>query len=91
MAAAPSGKIYLAVGESGTDNGGTVQILDGTKLVPFAKGLGEPTGITTFGGFVFVADRTRVWRIDPRGEARVLSAVGAFPIAAAVAERCDGR
>jgi glucose/arabinose dehydrogenase len=79
VGAAPGGKVYLGTGEAGQTEGGAILTLDGTKAVPFAKGIGQPVGIATFFDGVLVADPNRIWRIDRGGNARVLAAAAAFP------------
>jgi len=74
------GKIYVTeMGEIGKDGGGRVLLLDKGKAVPFATGLDDPSGIVAFQGWLFVADKNRIWRIDRKGKAQVLAAATAFP------------
>ncbi len=79
VAAAPGGKVYVGTGTSGAAGQGSVLVIDGGKAVPFATGLDQPSGIATFGGSLFVSDKSQVWRIDAGGKARVLAAARAFP------------
>jgi glucose/arabinose dehydrogenase len=72
VSAGPGGKVYVAAG-------GEVLVVQDGKIVPFANGLGEPSGMATFMEMLFVADKDRVWRIDRTGKARVLAAATAFP------------
>src|SRR5262249_56317908 len=39
----------------------------------------DPKGIVAFRQFLFVTDKKRVWRIDPKGKTTVLAAAEAFP------------
>jgi glucose/arabinose dehydrogenase len=76
------GKIYVTeMGEIGKDGDGRVLLLDFDKgiAVPFATGLDDPSGIVSFQGWLFVADKNRIWRIDRKGKAQVLAAAAAFP------------
>jgi glucose/arabinose dehydrogenase len=74
------GKIYVTeMGELGKDGDGRVLVLDKGKAVPFASGLDDPSGIVSFQGWLFVADKNRVWRIDRKGKPQVLAAATAFP------------
>jgi glucose/arabinose dehydrogenase len=81
---APDGKVYVALrGAAGKDGTGTVvSVVDG-KAVPFATGLDEPAGLVAFQQWLYVADRHRVWRIDPRGKATVFATAPASPKALA--------
>jgi glucose/arabinose dehydrogenase len=76
VAAAPSGKVYVATAGEG---GGAILALDGGKAVPFAAGLDDPRAVTTFGDGLFVADKNNVRSIDRAGKSRVLAAADAFP------------
>ncbi|HKA06257.1 MAG TPA: SMP-30/gluconolactonase/LRE family protein, partial [Gemmataceae bacterium] len=76
------GRIYVTViGEFDRDGDGAVMVLDGNKAVPFATGLDDPKGIMSFQRFLFVADKKRVVRIDPKGQVTVLAKPEAFPVA----------
>jgi len=75
------GKIYVTeIGEFDKDGDGRVLVVENGKAVPFAVGLDDPKGIVFFQNFLFVADKTRVWRIDAKGKATVFAAADAFPI-----------
>src|SRR5262249_16162743 len=45
----------------------------------FATGLDDPKGLGSFDKWLFVTDRTRVWRIDGEGKAEVFVPASAFP------------
>jgi glucose/arabinose dehydrogenase len=75
------GRIYLTViGEFDVDGDGAVMVVQGGKAVPFAAGLDDPKGIVAFQQNLFVADKKRVLRIDPKGKVSVLAAAAAFPV-----------
>lgn len=77
---AADGRIFVSViGEFDKEGDGAVLLIDQGKAVPFATGLDDPKGLAAFGPWLFVADRTRVWRIDARGKAQVFAAAKAFP------------
>src|SRR5262249_1133672 len=77
----PNAKLHIPVsGAGGTQGQGMVMVLDKGKAVPFARGLDEPRGIAGFQGWLFVADKHRVWRIDARGKATVFVGAAAFPV-----------
>jgi glucose/arabinose dehydrogenase len=74
------GRTYVAVmGQVGTAGDGGVVVLDGTKAVPFARGLDDPSGMVAWNGALFVVDQTRIWRIDKSGTPTVFVAATDFP------------
>ncbi|TNV75078.1 hypothetical protein FGO68_gene14610 [Halteria grandinella] len=74
------GTVYVSViGEFGKDGDGSViKIVDG-KAVPVAEGLDDPKGLVAFQGKLYVADKTKVLRIDGTGKVDVYVADSAFP------------
>jgi glucose/arabinose dehydrogenase len=75
------GRVYVTVvGEFDKDGDGAVMVLDGNKAVPFATGLDDPKGIVAFRQFLFVTDKKRVVRIDPKGKVSAIAAAEAFPV-----------
>ena len=74
VAVGQGGKVYVAVG------GGAVLRLDDDKAAPFAAGLDEPRGMAAYQQWLFVAGRTRLWRIDKEGQADLFAATNAFPV-----------
>jgi glucose/arabinose dehydrogenase len=76
----PGGKIFVTViGEFNKDGDGAVMVIEDGKALPFATGLDDPKGVAAFQRWLFVADKTRVWRIDENGKAEVYVAAAAFP------------
>ena len=74
------GRVYVSViGEFDKDGDGSVVVVKDGKAVPFAEGLDDPKGLVAFQQSLFVADKTRVWKIDAKGKARVFAAAEAFP------------
>ena len=65
VAVASDGRVFLSViGEfDKAGDGGIVEIVDG-KAVPFVSELNDPKGLVAFQRWLFVADQTRVLRID---------------------------
>lgn len=64
------GKLFVSIqGASNTAAvaDGEVRMIDGTTVTTFATGLYEPKGVAFVGGYLFVADLARVWRIDATG------------------------
>ncbi len=79
-AVGPDRRVYVSVtGEHDKDGGGAVMVVEGGKAVPFATGLDDPRGIVWQGGFLYVADKKRVWRINRRGRAEVYVSAERFP------------
>ena len=77
---APDGRVFVSViGEFGKDGDGAVMLIDKGKAVPFVKGLNDPKGIAAFQKWLFVTDKDRVLRMDPRGEAEVYAPAKSFP------------
>src|SRR5262249_17997830 len=58
---------------------GAVMVVKGGKAEPFARGLDDPKGLAAWGGWLFVADKKRIWRIDRKGKATVFVAAKDFP------------
>ncbi len=83
VAAGTDGRVYVSViGEFGKEGDGVILVIDKDRAVPLVKGLDDPKGLAIWQQWLFVADRTRVWRIDtrnPRGKAQVFAAANAFP------------
>jgi glucose/arabinose dehydrogenase len=79
VAVGADGRLYVStLGEPGKDGDGALVAIDKGKAVPFAAGLDDPRGLAARGGFLFVADGKRVWRIDAKGKASVFAAAGTF-------------
>src|SRR4051812_5676762 len=61
-------KIYVSqIGEFGKDGDGSVVIIKDGQIMPFASGFDDPKGLAQIGQFIYVADKTRIWKIDRRG------------------------
>ncbi|HWY87928.1 MAG TPA: SMP-30/gluconolactonase/LRE family protein, partial [Gemmataceae bacterium] len=80
VAVGPDGNIYISViGEFDKDgDGGVMKVVDG-KAVPFATGLDDPKGLTSWRKSLFVTDKNRIWRIDLKGKKEVFVPASAFP------------
>lgn len=79
--AGADGAVYVTeIGEFDKDGDGRVLRIDGDgKAEPFATGLDDPKGIDARGKVLFVADKTRVLRINSKGSVQVLAGSGDFP------------
>src|ERR1700733_7856410 len=65
IAMGPDGRLYVTeIGRSGVNGDGAVAIIENGKPKEFAKGLDDTKGLVVHGSDFFVADKTRVWRID---------------------------
>lgn len=74
------GQVFVSViGERDRDGDGAVLKIEQGKIVPFASGLDDPTGLVAHQQWLFVADKNRVWRIDGEGKAAVFAPASAFP------------
>jgi glucose/arabinose dehydrogenase len=74
------GRIYVTeIGEFGKAGDGQVSVIVDGKATPFATGLDDPKGIVAFQDALYVADRTRVVKIDSQGKVTTFAAPGAFP------------
>ena len=64
----------------GQDGDGRVSVVDAEgKAKPLASGLDDPKGLAERAGVLYVADKTRVVRIDKGGRASVFADTAAFP------------
>jgi glucose/arabinose dehydrogenase len=74
-----SGKVYVTVAGVQGEKGGAVMLLEKGKVVPIATGLDQPEGLAAHAKKIYVADRTRIWRIDDQGKKEVFVPAAAFP------------
>jgi len=75
------GLIYVTeMGAVGRKNGdGRVSVIKQGKAVPFATGLDDPRGIITWESAFYVADKTRVVKIDENGKVTPFATAERFP------------
>src|SRR3954468_24523185 len=65
VAIGPDGKMYVSViGEFDKDGDGSIVRIDNGKPVTIVSGLDDPKGIAVFKRLLFIADKTRVLRVD---------------------------
>ena len=85
VAIGPGGKMYVSViGEFDKDGDGSIVRIDNGKAVPFVSGLDDPKGIAFFQKLIFVADKTKVLRINVAAKepkAEVVADAAKFPVA----------
>ena len=81
VAVGPDGKVYVSViGEFDKDGDGSVVLIEDGKVTPVATGLDDPKGLAFAGPFLFVADKTKVLRVDLRQKrADLFAPANAFP------------
>jgi hypothetical protein len=77
---AKDGKIYISeINEFGKDGDGQITVVENGKQRVFAKGLDDPKGIVIIGKYLYVADKTKILKIDTKGQSQVFAAASAFP------------
>ncbi len=67
----PDDRIYVSqIGQFDKDGDGSVAVLGKEgKLEIFAKGLDDPKGLAKWKNDIYAADKTRIWKIDAKGNA----------------------
>ncbi len=77
---APGGRIYVSeIGEFGKDGDGKISIIENGKRKEFADGMDDPKGLAYANGTLYVADKTRILKIEKNGKWKVFVAAEAFP------------
>lgn len=74
------GRIYVTITGKPNVDDGEVAVIEGEKVRVVAKGMSDPRGIAHKGDNLFVADLTKVWKIDSNGTASVFADTDAFPV-----------
>ncbi len=79
--ATKDGRIFVSeIGEFDKDGDGQISVIDSTgKVTVFARGMNDPKGIFYIGGYIYVADKTRVLKVAADGSWTVYAAASAFP------------
>ena len=76
----PDGLAYVTeIGEFGADGDGRVSVIKQGKATPFATGLNDPKGIVAFSNAFYVADKTRIVKIDLGGKVTTIAPAEKFP------------
>ena len=80
---AADGKLYVSeINEFGKDGDGQIRVIDHGKTSVLVQGLDDPKGLTIIGTDLFVADKSRVWRVplnQSPAKAEVYIAATEFP------------
>ena len=82
---AKNGKIYVSeINEFGKDGDGQITIIENGKKRVFATGLDDPKGLAIIGKTLFVADKTKIMKIDidgtVDGKVQSFAPASAFPV-----------
>lgn len=76
----PDGRIYVTeIGEFNKDGDGAVTVIKDGKAEPFAAKLNDPKGIVAASDAFYVTDKTRVLKVDLKGNVTTLAALDNFP------------
>jgi gluconolactonase len=77
----PDGRIYVSeIGGFGKDGDGRISVIGKAGTVePFASGFDDPKGLAASGNALYVADKTRIWKVDRQGKATVFVKAEDFP------------
>jgi len=75
------GRIYVSeIGGFGKDGDGTITVIGKAgKAEPFASGFDDPKGLAASRNAIFVADKTRIWKVNMQGKATVFVKAADFP------------
>jgi len=74
------GRMYVTeIGEFGKDGDGQVSVIVDGKAKSFATGLDDPKGIVAFQNALYIADKTRIVKVDAQGQATTFTAADRFP------------
>ena len=74
------GKIYVSeINGFGKDGDGQITVIENGKARVFASGLDDPKGLVIIGKYLYVADKTKILKIDMQGKVKVFADTNAFP------------
>lgn len=77
---AKDGKIYVSeINEFGKDGDGRITVIENGKARVFSTGLDDPKGIVMIGDHLYVADKTKILKIDAKGQSQIFVGASAFP------------
>lgn len=76
----PDGRVFVStIGAFEVDGDGAIVVIDASGKKVLASGLDDPKGIDLHGGCLYVADNTRVLRINMQGKVDVIAEAADFP------------
>lgn len=84
VAVAPDGRVFVSIIGGEKDGDGSIAVLKGNKAETFVGGLDDPKGIALFQNWLYVADKTKLLRINvfaKEPKAEVFVAAEKFPAA----------
>lgn len=77
---AADGKIFVSeINEFGKDGDGQITLIEDGKKRVFATGLDDPKGLALIGKTLYVADKTKIVKIDMAGHVQTFVPASAFP------------
>lgn len=79
---APDGKIYVSeINEFGKDGDGQISVIQNGQVSVFADGFDDPKGLVIIGDWLYVADKTHIFRINLTDASQIEAFVpaSAFP------------
>jgi sugar lactone lactonase YvrE len=75
-----NGKIYVSeINVFGKDGDGQITVIENGKQRVFASGLDDPKGLAIIGKTLYVADKTKIMKIDMDGKVQTFVPASAFP------------
>lgn len=78
---ARNGKIYVSeINEFGKDGDGQITVIENGNKRVFATGLDDPKGLAIIGNTLYVADKTKIMKIDTDGKVQTFVPASAFPV-----------
>ena len=77
---AADGRIFVSeINEFGKDGDGQITVIEDGKKRVFATGLDDPKGLALIGKTLYVADKTKIVKIDMAGHVQTFVPASAFP------------
>ncbi len=80
MVQAKNGKIYVSeINGFGKDADGQITVIENGKARIFANGLDDPKGLAIIGKTLYVADKTKIMKVNSEGKVETFVPSSAFP------------